>query len=103
MEVFRAAAVVAAALLEPMATEIMVQTAPRAALHLAVPLRLEVLSEAPEVTPASNRIALLPPMVRLREQAAAEHSGAAPLCSRRLGIAVQVRLAKSSYVLRQKQ
>ena len=56
----------------------------------------EVPSEAPEVTPASNRIALLPPMVRLREQAAAEHSGAAPLCSRRLGIAVQVHLAKSS-------
>ena len=40
--------------------------------------------------------AMLVPSQTIREQAAAEHSGAAPLCSRRLGIAVQVHLAKSS-------
>src|SRR5260370_26449796 len=96
MEVFRVAAVAVVPLVEPMVVEMMGQMGPEAVPHLAVPLRLEVPSEVAEVTQASNRIALLPLMVRLPERAAGEHSGEAPWCSRRSGIAVLVHLAKSS-------
>src|SRR5260370_35331446 len=85
MEVSRAAAGAAVPLLEPLAMEIMAQMAPQAVRHLAVPPRVEVQSEVPEVMQASNRIPLLPPMVRLPERAAGDDNGGVPAYTRRGG------------------